>query len=305
MTLCDEIRQCFSFLESINTDFKIIPIASLSSEYPAYALLDNSGFAVAVPYAKKEDLIENYSGATLEIVPNTINKTAPNLLKLSTARPALRNEFAAICAEFVTPGEDGELRKELLDNPKKWWDKWKELFGNSVTDKKTYSVIAELLILSKMYETDKSLVWAAAEAGSHDIEGNTCSYEVKSSIKRYGVEVTIAGQFQLTKRKPLFLVYCKMEKSKEGISINDMVEKLSAQGFDKSFLIKNIERMGIINTSEKKKKYKIHEIRKYVVDEKFPQITDASFKNGKMPERIKQVQYTIELGDYPYEAVNV
>lgn len=305
MTLCDEIRNCFSFLDSVNTDNKIIPIDSLPSEYSAFAIRDKDGFAVAIPFDRNVEFLENYHGATLEVVTNNINGISANLLKLSTLRISLRNEFAVICAEFITPGENGELRKELLNNPKGWWEKWKELFGNSISEKKTYSVIAELLILSKMYENDKTLVWAGPDAGSHDIEGYNCSYEVKSSIKRYGIEVAIAGQFQLKKNKPLFLIYCKMEKSKEGISINDMVKKLSSQGFNRDDLLIKITKLGIINTSERNKKYKIHEIRKFVVDDNFPQITDKSFVAGKTPDRIKQVQYTIELNDYPCEVIKI
>ena len=39
----------------------------------------------------------------------------------------LRNEFAVICKHFVDPGENGELRKKLIESPFDWWESWKSL----------------------------------------------------------------------------------------------------------------------------------------------------------------------------------
>ena len=42
------------------------------------------------------------------------------------------------------------------------------------------------------------------------------------------------------------------------------------------------------------------EKRKYEVDDKFPKITKASFKDDRIPESVIQITYTIDLDGLDY-----
>ena len=48
-------------------------------------------------------------------------------------------------------------------------------------------------------------------------------------------------------------------------------------------------------TSDRKRKYKVLEVREYNVDDSFPRVTVDSFKNGKMPAAVVQFTYSIDL----------
>ena len=105
----------------------------------------------------------------------------------------------------LSPGENGKERKALLTAPLDWWRKWKELVGNGIKDREIYSVIAEMCVLENKLVQDPSAEWTAMRMGSHDIECASESCEVKSTCKRYGAEIDVAGQHQLVHHKPLFL----------------------------------------------------------------------------------------------------
>ena len=101
-------------------------------------------------------------------------------------------------------------------------------------------------------------------------------------------------------------MFCRMEPSKEGVSIDDIVEKLVEQGYDRYLLESQLLRMGYEkNMNDRKRKYKFHEIRKISVNDDFPKIIPESFKGDKVPEYITQITYTLDLSTYPYETVKI
>ena len=92
-----------------------------------------------------------------------------------------------------------------------------------------------------------------------------------------------------------------MEKSEQGVSINDMVHKLINEGYNDNLLEQELMKIGYeYGSSVRNEKYRLSEGRIYEIDEKFPAITEASFVGGKMPSSVVAMSYTIELSNYPY-----
>lgn len=208
-----------------------------------------------------------------------------------------RNEFASLCCEFVEPGPDGKYRKELLENPLNWWKKWINLLGNSITERNIYCVIAEMMALDYLFQKDNSITWLAAKAGVRDIESDTDTFEVKSTIRRTGYEITISSPYQLDAKKSFWILFCRMEESNnEGFSINDMYEKLISDGYDKQKLTTELLMQGLDLTNHICNiKYKAIEKVKYLVDNDFPKIVDSSFVGGHRPKGIDKITYTVNL----------
>jgi len=93
-----------------------------------------------------------------------------------------------------------------------------------------------------------------------------------------------------------------MEKSVEGFSINDVKTNLVNAGYNEDTLEEQLNQLGYeFGMSVRDEKYKVLEKRKYEVDQKFPQITPASFKGGKIPDKIIQITYTVDLDGLEYE----
>ncbi len=299
MTIVDEIRDGFASM--LRNGAK--KISSLPDEYTAYIIKIPDGYGVAIPVNKDLEVAESFNSCKFRTGLLSIDGSPSNYLMLISAFEEYRYEFASLCAELLNPGVNGEDRKDLIEHPLDWWKRWKELVGNDNKDRAVYSIIAELFVLEHVLLQDSSAEWAATRMGSHDIECASKSCEVKSTCKRYGAEITIAGQHQLVHKKPLFLYFVRMEESQEGISINDMINRLIHAGYDSGKLEIELQHQGLEHgASIRNRKFKILEKRKYTVDDSFPCITRDSFKDNHLPAGITQIVYTVDLDSLSYSA---
>ena len=299
MTILEEIRDGFASMQTQGA----MKINNLDEEYKAYIIRIPDGYGVAIPVNEEMEVAENFNSCKFRTGLLSVGGSPSNYLMLISAFEEYRNEFASLCAELLYPGENGQCRKTLLESPLDWWKRWKELVGNNLKERAVYSIIAEMCVLEHMLATDPSAEWTATRMGSHDIECREKNCEVKSTCKRYGAEIIIAGQHQLEHKKPLFLYFVRMEESYDGVSVNDMKQKLINAGYDSGRLESELQHQGLEHgASIRNVKYKILEKRKYVVDDNFPSITKESFKDNHLPAGITHVVYTVDLDAVGYTA---
>lgn len=298
MNIVDEIRECFA---TLNT-YGALKICNMPEEYIAYVIRIADGYGVAVPVDNTMEVAENFNSCKFRTGTLSIGGIQSNYLMLISAFEEYRYEFATVCAAMITPGENGKDRKALIETPLAWWKKWKELMGNNIKERKTYSIIAEMYVLGYKLSQDPSAEWTASRMGSHDIECSQASCEVKSTRKRYGAQIIVSGQHQLFHGKPLYLYFLRMEESRDGVSINDMKDKLIGQGYDAIKLETELQRIGFERgASARNIKYKILEKREYAVDSSFPRITNESFKDNHLPMGITHIEYTVDLDALNYK----
>ena len=291
MTILDDIRECFAAAKT-QTKRKI---DSLPIEFPAWVIKNGKYYGVAIEY-NGATINEKFSNCKICSEDLSSAGKVHHYLTLTCSLENLRYEFASVCAQFIDPGKNGTERNRILANPIEWWEQWRTLMGNAVVDHEVYSIIAEMFILNHLYKNNKTIEWTATKAGSKDIESPNESFEVKSTIVRYGSLITVAGQFQLQQSKPLHLYFCRMEESPSGYSINDVKKLLVENGYDKNKIEIELEKLGFENgTNNRKKKYKFLEIREYNIDKNFPKITLESFVDKQMPTAIVQLTYTLDL----------
>ena len=297
MTILEEIRESFASM----TSYGAMRINSLKDEYTAFVVRISDGYGVAIPVDGDVEIAEKFNSCKFRTGLLSIEGNPSNYLMLISAFEEYRYEFASLCAELVAPGDNGCARAALLACPLDWWKKWRELVGNDIKERAIYSVIAEMCVLENKLISDSSAEWTAMRMGSHDIECAAESCEVKSTCKRYGAEINVAGQHQLVHKKPLYLYFVRMEQSLEGVSVNDMKKRLISAGYDPGKLERELQQQGFERgASIRDKKYKILEKRKYVVDESFPYITRESFKNNQLPAGITHIVYTVDLDAVSY-----
>ncbi|MBR4585231.1 MAG: PD-(D/E)XK motif protein [Bacteroidales bacterium] len=296
MSTLDELQLFFASLTN-----GAAPLQSLPKEYPAYAIRTLDGYGVAIEWDSNRPVSEYFSSAHLVSHKTVIGGFAKTLLMLVSSREEFRNEFATVCAQFIDPGKDGKERTSLLQDPIEWWQKWKTLLGNASLDKTPYSVLCEMLALKHILSFDASAAWTASQSGTHDIESETRSYEVKSTIRRYGALLSISSQFQLLTPKPLDLYFVRVEESPTGISINDVASDLKSLGYDEGLLESQLSKAHYDKgSSYRDKKYSILEKRVYPVNDSFPRITAQSFKGDVIPKGVVEINYTVDLDGVPY-----
>ena len=297
MNIVNEIREYFASLPTPGAR----RIETLQDAYEAYVIRIPEGYGVAIEVDDKLEVSEKFNSVRLHTGRISINGVMRNYLILRSAFEEFRYEFASMCAEYVDPGSEGSNRKAIVSDPYTWWEKWKELVGNTNRELRVYNVIAEMMVLDHKIQSDPTTEWSATRMGSHDIESAEESCEVKSTVKRYGTSITISGQHQLEHVKRLFIYFCRLEESLEGVSINEMKTRLIQHGYDEGKLEIELERQGFERGANiRNKKYKPLEKRRYEVDDNFPRIIKESFKGDKYPNAITHIEYTIDLEGISY-----
>ena len=286
--------------ENFNNGFfdKVMSIRDLPAEYPAWTINRRTQYGVIIPTDNDEKFRESFSSVEIFTEQNVnISGKVYNVIMLISENIELKSEFATICSQFVDPGDNGENRKKLIADPQQWWDRWKTLLGNALSQNEPYPVLGELTVLSYYITKGEAPLWRGPDSASNDIEFSDFSCEVKSTTQRYAKEITVSGIHQLKSAgKELELVFCRFERSLSGKSINDVVDELVQSGYDKTDLENNLDKLGLSDGCVARKlKYKLLEMNKYQVDDSFPVITEKSFKNDILPANIIKFTYTVDL----------
>ena len=292
------------YTDSIKNNFnrgyfgKAMPIVGLEDDFPAWTIKTKDWFGVAVSTDNNDAFSERFSSTKIWTAHDAeINGISMNLLMLTCSDKDLRDEFAVICNQFVNPGVNGDERYKLTSAPEKWWNNWKSLLGNSASSFETYMIIGELIVVDELLKKGCNPRWSGIENATHDVETSTHSYEVKSTISKYGYEVEISSIYQMQKSgAPLSLVFCRFEKSMLGKSLNDIIDDLVVHGLSGDELEKALSKSGFEKgCTARSIKYKLLEMKVFPVDDSFPSLTLNSFVGGCLPDNIIKVKYSVDL----------
>lgn len=287
--------------ENFNRGFfgKGMQIPELPDRYPAWTFKQDSWIAVAVPTDTYVPFSEEFARVRICTSKDVcIGDKKYDILMLQCFSMSSRNEFAVMCKQFVDPGKNGEERIKLISNPAVWWRNWKEMLGNVSADHAPYDVLGELLVVEQQLLAGKTVTWSGVEHGTNDVETDDSSIEVKSTVSRYGYEVTISSLYQLRPvgGKRLSLAFLRFEKSTIGRSIDDVVRSLKRHGYNGQKLEKSLAQLGLEEgRTARSQRYKLLEWKMYPVDENFPAVTESSFKNDRLPANVIKFSYTIDL----------
>lgn len=294
MNILQEIRMAFANVR----EGLMIPVRSGQVENEAWVFREDGRFGVAVPLISSLKIHEFFAGAKLGAVERDVGGHIRTLLRLDSEFEILRNEFAVVCAQFIDPGIDGQERLALIADPLAWWDRWRQLLGNANWDRRAYSSLGELLALERLRLQGIDAKWIGPLQGTVDIQANGVSYEVKSTLSRYGSVVHIAGQFQLhrSRHSALHLVHQRFEPSMAGDSIDSVVRRLVLGGMDLEDLEALLARDGLhAGGAARTEKYRLLESTVYLVNDEFPSITTSSFVAGAIPAGIVSIEYDVDL----------
>lgn len=297
MRTLQKIKEGFAY-------FKTIGQQSITLKEPYYWIVKLDGMqGVAIDIAADKKVNEQFASMKYYTKSYLIAGKERQLLMLVSDQESLRSDFAIICASFLEKVLDGEAYEQIQGNPLTWWHTMKELVGNANLEKAAYSVIGEMIGYYYVKSFEPTVHWNGPFGSSFDLETANDNYEVKSTTARYGSEITINSQYQLQSN---FLLFFRFEPSVQGqgISIQDMVEKLVSVGVAREDLNKALEKLKYAEGSEVRlKSYRLLEATKYEINEAFPKITLESFKNEQLPQHITGLTYTIDLDGVASEAI--
>jgi hypothetical protein len=148
MNVIYEIQKHFANLP--NDTFKKV---DQTNGYFFWIYKKGNAYGTAVELDFSTEIAESFATAKIfEMKQQLADGEEYIFLCLENSEINLRNEFAAVCSQFIFTGDNGEYRAELINNPQKWWEQWRDLLGNSIRKKNVYSLLGELLIYSKLLE---------------------------------------------------------------------------------------------------------------------------------------------------------
>lgn len=278
---------------------KALDIASLSEKgYKSWTVRMGTEYGVAMPINGVEEISEYFAGAHYFTGKILLGDTEEHVLMLTTSKEEIREQFAALCAELLNPGEKGELRQEIINSPATWWTQWKELLGNKSVDLRVYDTLGELWTLKYLAQKGEYAEWNGPTGATYDIDCDGYYTEVKSTIARNKRQVTLSNLFQLEPPtgSKLFLVLCQFESALSRISINSLVDDLELLGYSKAVLNDKLEKQGLeVGKTARKRCYILHAATRYAIDENFPAIREKSFVGGVLPSGVMSITYTVTL----------
>jgi hypothetical protein len=199
-------------------------------------------------------------------------------------------------------------------------NRWRELLARDsvpTLDKNTIvGLFGELIVLRELARINPLAwrTWTGPDKGRFDFFGSGNALEVKTSLQRQGLVLSIHGHDQLDPPSSgsLHLVVIRIEETPAGgESINDIVNSLVSLGVNQVDIYNKLARLGVFPEALMlidDHRFDIIEQRIYLIDSEFPRITDASFLNGTLPRGVISVSYQIDLSvppPYPIQKENI
>ena len=274
--------------------------AKYIEEYKAYALNINNLVGVAIDCEEGLIIDERFNKIKISNADLNYKDVLHHVIFLYTEDTVLNEDYGLLFLSFLNLGK----REVVSKKPLQWFEDWSNLLGNRKQDKMIYDVLGELETLIVLCENGQDPKWDSTQKGTYDISTGSVLYEVKTTKNKTENFVTIHNQFQLDiENKDLHLVFVRVEENDSGVSIDDLYNELVGLNYKD---IANVETylrsLGYYaGKSERYVKFIIHEIRDYVVDEKFPRISKSDFKNEQFPNGVVKIEYTISLDELEYK----
>ena len=291
MNLLEEIREHFALLTSYGVRKLLV------DDVEAWTIIKPEFFGVAIHNVNELDVFEKFTNVKIfnDIIP--IDNISTPVIIMSSDITATKREFSTLCSQFAERGINNENRMLIQEDIYAWIDNWKNLLGNSLKKKLVYDVIAELLVVEHLYKEGIKPYWSGSDMGIRDIETSSFILDVKASTNRFDTNISISSQYQLIEDKPLYIYFCRLEKTKTfGESINSVVQRIGKMGIDLTEIETKLLSMNFhVKSNERNLMFNVLERKKYKVDGDFPVIIPESFVGGIIPKYISKIQYTVNL----------
>ena len=267
-----------------------------------YIVKENGWYGIGIEIGMNEnDYIERFENVVLNTKINYFSNENHKLLELITNQIDMLEQFSLICYNLANEFEEKDTNINAIDFADTWWKKWKKLLGNVMKSQEDYALLAELLSLNYLLQEDRSAVYSSV--ATHDIETCDNSYEIKSTTEKYDSKIHVNSQYQLENNSghPLKMIFVRLERSQIGYSIKDVLDELKNKGYD----VEEINKTHHIGTNALNEKFRILESRMYDINDEFPKITEKNLKDEKLPKGIIKLEYTIDLNEIEYEAIDL
>lgn len=255
-------------------------------------LIRSNGFLyVGIPYNNKK-ISESFVGMNISSEVLNYEHQSIKCLCLIAEENVDSEKFLLVAEDFAK----SKNRTSILNDPYEWIDKWRLIFGDTLSKKRVYDVLGELISLKYLYSNDKSFMWEGPKGGTHDLVASSKIVEVKSTIlkKKYDVSINSSYQLSIEKDTDLFLV--RLEKKPYCLTINSIVKQLVELGYSSDELENLLSGLGFKKGNRSRdESYDLLAIYSYRINDRaFPLFSLEDINNAFAPGK-NIIGYNLEL----------
>lgn len=195
--------------------------------------------------------------------------------------------------------------------------RWRELLDREAPSIMSRQALAglfgELLTLRTIMSHNSAGfdAWTGPTSSIHDFTRGSVALEVKTTLRRDGWQFEIHGHRQLeapaVEGGELYLAVLRIESSRIGKNVPDIVEELCALGADRMDLYTRLAAVGYDPRDAevyREMPFKATAQRMYRIDESFPRVVSSTFAAGRPPPGVLHLRYTIDLTSPPAGAID-
>ena len=234
----------------------------------------------------------------------TSENGAQPYIKIICLDDSLENVFSFLISRLIRLLSDGSTpNKATIDAVSEFRRLLSRAGGPLPSDEEILGLTGELIFISQIIKKDQSLWkgWNGPSGSSRDFTWDKTDVEIKASFQAGEPKITInnLNQLEPISGRSLFLFHSIfVENPKGNITVPDLVEEIYSKIEDKEEFEETVFKAGYSKEHKElwlEYKFSLSECSSYSIEDEFPRINEASFKNGLIPESISKIRYEIDL----------
>lgn len=267
---------------------------------------------ILVPIQGDADEAEDREAAGVQLLVRDLEgRGTQRYLDLYCTDTRFNRMFARLADDLVAELESagGDASRTCRAVLSRWREMFRSAPASGLSRVEVIGLLAELQWLERLAKEDPTAamdVWTGWSSDRIDFRGSGAALEVKATTQREGFSIRIHGIRQLDPptEARLFLAAVRYEEtaSPSGDTLASVVGRLSDTGVDSVELLRRLAQIGYragIGGRHERARFEEIEHRLYEVDEFFPRISASNLTDGRLPDRVTDVEYSIELSGQP------
>jgi hypothetical protein len=263
-----------------------------------FLIREKDAYSVAIPGKFQREINEPFNGFSLLTGKLNYENQEIDVLYITAKESVNLEKLAIFARSFVLL----KYRDEILKDPLNWIDEWKDILGDSIKKFKIYDVLGEMIAFKYVYSFDKTAVWSGPKDSTQDINARDHVYEVKSTTLKQEFKISINSAFQLRSDKKESLIFCRLEPSTSGFSIDSLVKDIVSMGYDPVTLENSLESIGYPRGRRiREQSFNLLAMYQYEVNkDTFPVITLKDINNFSAFGNIVGFTLSLDLSSVPH-----
>jgi hypothetical protein len=209
--------------------------------------------------------------------------------------------FAQFAGELIDSVlHSGKPGRDMRNAFGRWLALFSESPGERLSKSEEIGLLAELLTLSRVLSVGGSVAsWAGPDKALHDFRLEGSHLEVKATLAREGLRVSVHGVGQLDAEEGdnLHLLVYRFEESAAGASLVEVIREIESEVDNVVLFEQLLRRSGFDwqRSSAYETKYGFESLCFDVLQVQFPRIVPSSFTDGAPPLGTSQLTYVIDV----------